>query len=91
MSKAELGIYTKVEAKMENFDFNLHYDVTSFNLFVQVGSEGKQLSSSSNLFTDDMKKYLRGMQSGSRIIISNVNVKGPDGAKRIQGLTITVK
>ena len=92
MSKAELGIYTKVEAKMENFDFNLHYDVTSFNMFVQVGSEGKQLSSSSNLFTDEMKKYLHQMQTGSRIIISNVNVRGPDGAKKLpQGLTITVK
>jgi hypothetical protein len=89
ISKTELEKTDKVEVRMDNFDFDLHYEVTSFNMLVQVGNDSKILSSGSNLITDEMKKIMSELPSGSRIIIENFRVNGPD-TRTIPGINLTV-
>ncbi len=89
VSKAELGIATQVQARMENFDFNLSYAVTSFEMVVTVNGNTVQKTSNSNLFTPEMKTLMGQIGHGSHIIIQNVHVRGPD-SRQITGVNITV-
>jgi gliding motility-associated protein GldM len=89
VTKGELGIATQVQARMENFDFNLTYAVTSFEMVVTVNGSTVLKESKSNLFTDEMKKLFGQIGKGSHIIIQDVHVKGPD-TRVIPGVNITV-
>lgn len=90
ITKAQLGIATQVQARMDNFDFNLSYAVTSFEMVVTVNGQTVKKLSSSNLFTDEMKKLMSQVGKGSHIIIQDVHVSGPD-KRVIPGVNITVE
>jgi len=89
VTKSELAIATQVQARMDNFDFNLSYAVTSFEMVVTVNGQTAQKTSNSNLFTPDMKNLMGQIGKGSHIIIQNVHVKGPD-TRVIPGVNISV-
>jgi len=89
VTKAELSIATQVQARMDNFDFNLSYDVTSFEMVVTVNGATVQLQSNSNRFTDQMRKLMGQLGSGSHIIIQDVHVHGPD-SRVIPGVNIAI-
>jgi gliding motility-associated protein GldM len=89
VTRGELSIATQVQARMENFDFNLSYAVTSFEMVVTVNGATVQKSSNSNLFTPEMKTLMNQIGKGSHIIIQNVHVKGPD-SRTIPGVNISV-
>jgi len=89
VTKAELSIATQVQARMENFDFNLNYTVTSFEMVVTVNGSTVQKTSNSNLFTPEMKNLMGLIGRGSHIIIQNVHVRGPD-SRIIPGVNISV-
>jgi gliding motility-associated protein GldM len=89
VTKSELSIATQVQARMENFDFNLNYAVTSFEMVVTVNGNTVQKESHSNLFTTEMKTLMGQIGRGSHIIIQDVHVKGPD-SRVIPGVNITV-
>jgi len=89
VTKAELSIATQVQARMDNFDFNLSYDVTSFEMVVTVNGATVQLQSNTNRFTDQMKKLMNQLGSGSHIIIQDVHVHGPD-SRVIPGVNISI-
>jgi len=82
-----------VMAKMVNFDFELKYKVTSFDLSVDVGGGVFQtLPSKNNRLTPSMKKYLKKAKKGQRIIFENVWAKSAKTTKeKIPGITIKVK
>ena len=91
VSKAELEKADKVETRMENFDFDLHFDVTSFDIEVTEGGNSKTMSSNSSSLTDEMKQVLSQIQSGAHVIVQNIKTKGSDGsARKVPGLNLTV-
>ncbi len=89
ITKAQLSIATQVQARMDNFDFDLSYQVTSFEMVVTVNGQTVKKPSSSNLFTPEMKTLMNQVGKGSHIIIQDVHVKGPD-SRVIPGVNITV-
>jgi hypothetical protein len=89
VTKGELSIATQVQARMENFDFNLTYAVTGFEMVVTVNGNTVQLESKSNLFTPQMKTLMNQVGRGSHIIIQQVHVHGPD-TRVIPGVNISV-
>jgi len=89
VSKAQLSIATEVQARMENFDFNLNYAVTSFEMVVTVNGATVQKSSNSSKFTPEMRTLMGEIGPGSHIIIQDVHVKGPD-SRVISGVNITI-
>jgi gliding motility-associated protein GldM len=89
VTKGELSIATQVQARMENFDFNLNYAVTGFEMVVTVNGNTVQLESKSNLFTPQMKTLMNQVNRGSHIIIQQVHVHGPD-TRVIPGVNISV-
>jgi len=82
-----------VMAKMKNFDFELSYKVTSFDMAVDVGGGVYQtLKSKSNKLTPQMKKYLKKAKKGQRVLIENVKAKSPKTPEeKIPGVSIKVK
>jgi len=89
VTRGELAIATQVQARMDNFDFNLNYDVTSFEMVVTVNGNTVQLQSNSKLFTPQMKTLMGQIGPGSHIIIQDVHVHGPD-SRVIPGVNITI-
>lgn len=89
ITKAVLVNRPKVEAKMENFDFDLHYDVTSFQIVVTAGGFSKIEQSNSDRLTPSMMNLIKQSPSGNHIIFQKVNVKGPD-SRSIPGANVTL-
>jgi gliding motility-associated protein GldM len=87
--KAQLQIATKVFAKLENFDFDLNYDVTSFQMVAVINGITIIKDANGSGFTGEMQNIIKQCTRGSHIIIQNVKVKGPD-SRQIPGCNIQV-
>lgn len=92
MTKAELQNIHGVFAKMENFDFDLKFEVVSFDLTTLA--DGKYVTKKANGpgVTQEMTTILNNAKPGDRLFFENVTVKGPDGTlRKVPGTTIVVK
>ncbi len=89
ITKAVLLNNPKVEAVMENCDFNVHYDVTSFQIVVTAGGYSKIEQSNSGRLTPSMMSLIKQSPSGNHVIFQKVNVKGPD-SRSIPGANVTL-
>jgi len=72
------------------FEFDLTFDVVSFNLSATQGGFTRTLGSTSANFTSEQREMLRAVNPGSKIYIEDVMAVGPDGTQRNIG-TIVVK
>ncbi|MDR3245262.1 MAG: gliding motility protein GldM [Prevotellaceae bacterium] len=83
VTKGELSAVVGVVAKMPvDFDFELAFTVVSFSLEVITQGYWNAASSSSNRFTEEQKQLLSAAKTGSRILITDIKAKGPDGFVR---------
>jgi len=74
---AEGGVF----AELKDFDFDLKFKVTQFDITVS-GAYVKTSSSKSNKFTDEQKSMFGKLSAGSMIYIDNIMAKGDDGSNR---------
>lgn len=74
-----------VLAKMENFDFDLRFDVTAFELTVMISGIPITKSTNSNRLTEEMREMLKKAKKGQKIYIEGIKAKGPDGRTRQLG------
>jgi len=74
---AEGGIF----AELKDFDFDLKFKVTQFDITIS-GAYVKTSSSKSNKFTDEQKSMFGKLSAGSMIYIDNIMAKGDDGSNR---------
>ena len=92
MTKAELMGVAGVFAKMENFDFDLHFQVVSFVMTMNVNGVYIEKKSEGPAFTPEMKSLLAMAKPGNLVIFDQVTVKGPDGTiRKIPGVIIKVQ
>lgn len=91
ISRGKLKAITRVDAKMENFDFDLSVTVQQFTLTVKVGTDLMSLKSNNNKLTPQMKKILTKVGRGSRIYFEDVKVSMPGGARKVPSLIFKVK
>lgn len=97
ISKAELTAIEGVDVKLENFDYDLKFDVVSFDITANTESKDAKgqynlasETSNSNRLSDGQKRLIKLVVD--KIYIENVKVKGPDGTIRsISGVTLTIK
>ncbi len=85
VKKRDLTAVQGVAARMENFDFDLKFKVTSFKLTMIIGGKPIEKVSRSNRITDDMKIMLKKAKTGSKVYIESIKAKGPDGTVRNLG------
>lgn len=92
MPKAEVANIRGIFAKMENFDFDLKFDVVSWVLSMNVNGVFVDEKSNGAGVTGAQSKLLSGAKGGTKVLIEQVTVKGPDGTTRkIPGCTIKVR
>ncbi|MFA6152764.1 MAG: GldM family protein [Chitinophagaceae bacterium] len=92
MTKAELFSQNGIFARMENFDFDIRFRVVSFVLTMNINGVYVEKKSEGSVITPDMKSMLAGARPGSKVLIEQVKVQGPDSLIRsISGVIITVR
>ncbi|MCL3780138.1 gliding motility protein GldM [Prolixibacteraceae bacterium JC049] len=81
--KEELLVEDGIAAVLEDFDFDLKFRVTSFEMHV-IGAGGytNKWTTQGNRFTNDQKAQIRRLTSGSDIYFRNITAKGDDGTTR---------
>ncbi|WP_321287971.1 gliding motility protein GldM [uncultured Sunxiuqinia sp.] len=76
---AEAGIF----ADLKDFDFDLKFKVTQFDItFTGTGGYNNTWSSDSNRFTDEQRTQFNTLAPGSIIYIDNIFAHGDDGTDR---------
>jgi gliding motility-associated protein GldM len=91
LSKGRLLAESGVFAVMEDFDFELTYNITRFN--VSVVKNGYQVDepSKNNRFTEQQKELIKGLARGSKVFINDIKAVGPDKVtKSLGSVTITL-
>jgi gliding motility-associated protein GldM len=86
VTRSQLSSVQGVVAKMPiDFDFDLPFDVLSFDIEVIQGGYVKAESSKSNRFTESQRKLMTDAKVGSRIFITNIKAKAK-GANDVRDL-----
>jgi len=84
---AQSGIF----AEMEDFDFELEYNVTRFVVSTLKNGYIVDEPSTNNRFTDAQKLLINGCQRGTKVFISDIKAVGPDKVtKNLGSITITI-
>jgi len=83
LRKEELLSEQGVFADLKDFDFDLKFKVTQFEItFSGAGGFVKTYKGSGNKFTTEQKEQFGKLSQGSAIIIDNITAKGDDGSNR---------
>jgi len=83
LKKEELMAEDGVFAELKDFDFDLKFKVTQFDVnFSGAGGYSKVDKSTSNRFTQEQKDHFSKLSQGSIIYIDNIMAKGDDGSNR---------
>jgi FlaG/FlaF family flagellin (archaellin) len=91
MSKAQVGVLTKVEAHMDNFDFDLNVQVVSYDVTVGLNGLFQTTTNSGDRFSGSVMEMMKKVPRGGLILIQNVKARYPNGTVRVlQGMTIKV-
>lgn len=82
ISKAKLVAAGAVIPKMKNFDFDLTFRVTSFEITMNINGDLITSTANGNRFTAEMANKIKRLKGGSRLYIENIKAIGPDGVPR---------
>jgi len=82
ITKNELLAQQGVLAKIPDFDFEMNFTVTSFNVSTSKGGFVVDKPAKGNRFTQDQKDLMKGLNPGGRLYIESIVVKGDDGSTR---------
>jgi gliding motility-associated protein GldM len=79
VNKGELLASEGVVAEMKDFDFDLKYKITTFNVFVTIDGFVDEAVSNAERFTDKQKQLIGRVKSGQRVLFTEIKAMGPDG------------
>lgn len=82
ISKAEFAVQDGILAVMKDFDFNLKFVVTGFNVSITKSGFSNTWQSGNNRFTPEMKSQFSNLSRGDVVYIDNIFAKGDDGTRR---------
>ncbi|MBL7962367.1 MAG: gliding motility protein GldM [Flavobacteriales bacterium] len=85
IKKAELEAAQYVIAKMENFEFDLKFEVVEVKVTMIVSGTPIEKTVKSGKLSDEMKEMLKKAKPGQKIYIEGIKAKGPDDTIRNLG------
>lgn len=93
MSAAQLKAQRGVFAVLEGFDFDLKFNVKSFNMtVVRARQDPVRLSSGSAAITSEMSNALNSLGSKDKVFFDDILASGPDGTtRRLNGVVINIQ
>lgn len=82
ISMEELLNTEKIEVVMENFDFDVDFEIIEFALGAEAGGYIRSFKSKSSEINADQKRLLHNLSPGLTMFIFDVIVIGPDNRRR---------
>ncbi len=81
-----------VIAKMDNFDFDLRFNVTNFRISTVKDGYVQFLDAEGSAITNEQKELINSVGVGGVVLFNNIQAKGPDGSTRDLGsLSFTIQ
>lgn len=91
MTSQELIAAGGVSAVLENFDFKASFAVTGFEFGMNVNGVYVPVQVSGNRFNDAITSQLKKVKPGTRVFLSDIKAKGPDGSVRTLNATYKIR
>lgn len=88
ISKAELNAAAGVIADLKDFDFDLKFQIVSYDVSATINGIENTKSTQGPALSQDQKNIINKAKVGSKVYIENVKAKGPDGTLRDIGSVI---
>jgi len=83
ISAAALVAAGGIIPRLENFEFDMNFTITSFTMSISVpGGDIQDDRSTSNRLSSTMVQMLQRARRGQRVWFENISAKGPDGSTR---------
>jgi gliding motility-associated protein GldM len=82
ISKDKILDVEALEVKLEDFVWNINYEIKSFNLLISEEGSDTELSSKGNALTKEMKSLIISLKRGQNFYIKDIKATGPDGRLR---------
>ena len=90
INKRELLAAAGVIAKMENFQFDLRFNIISYQVSATIRGNVAEKECRGPQLSSDAKKIINELKPGQKVYIEKIKAKGPDGTIRDLG-TISLK
>lgn len=93
-SKKELEAQEYVRAELENFDFEVKYNIERFKVCIFSGDTCKfsVINNSGNKITGELKTKFSSLETGDTVLFKDIYIKQPDGTSAIiEPLIISIK
>jgi gliding motility-associated protein GldM len=89
-SAANLRAQDKLFARLENFDFDTHFDVTRFTMYILKPRQDAVIySAQGSDLTGQMKSAMASLSPGSKVIFSNIVATGPGGTRGLDDIILS--
>ena len=82
IDKPTLLAQVAVLASLDNFEFDMRFEVTSFTVSAQIGSFTREQPATGARITDQQKAILNSLARGGRVYFQDIKARGPDGRTR---------
>lgn len=92
ISREELALARAIIPRLENFDFDMNFEIASFNMATQVAGDFRTYNAGGNVFSQEMLQVINNATRGQRVIFENITTRpGPDGRTRtLSPITFTI-
>ena len=92
IDKATLVAQVAVLAALDNFEFDLRFEVTSFSVSAIVGQFTRTQAATGARITDAQKQILNSLQRGGKVFFDEIKARGPDGRIReLPAISFTIE
>jgi len=71
-----------IAAKLDNFDFDLTFVVTSYTFLINLHGDIIPTACSGNLLNDGILNKIKSATTGTRVYFEDIKARGPDGTTR---------
>lgn len=75
----------------DDFDFDLSFEITSFNFVGIRGGDVIPLKGNGNMLTQEMQTFISNAKRGERIWLEDIMAKGPDGNRRLGTISLIIQ
>jgi len=92
ISREELALARAIIPRLENFEFDMNFEIASFVMATTIAGDFRTLTGSGNMFSQEMLQLINNATRGQRVIFENITTRpGPDGRVRtLSPITFTI-
>lgn len=90
-AKEELLVAGAIIPRMENFDFDLRFEMVSFTMVTIVGGDVREFQATGGRLTPEMRGAIERSTRGQRITFENLIARGPDGNRPLPPINLRIQ